>query len=81
MLRLRRLTIIIQGNNDIVDTKPDKQLECFNMVWEEIAFLLKDDIAAYKKSNADIEAETKNWMAGSRRFRRLQKAIRRDYNT
>ena len=49
----------IQGNNEIVDTKPDKQLECFNMVWEEIAFLLKDDVAAYKKSKADIEAEAK----------------------
>lgn len=30
----------IQENNDIVTTKPDKQLACFNMVWEEIAFIL-----------------------------------------
>jgi wobble nucleotide-excising tRNase len=50
---------LVQENNDIIATKPDKQLECFNMVWEEIAFLLKSDVAAYTKSKADIEAETK----------------------
>lgn len=50
---------LIQENNDIVATKPDKQIECFNMVWEEIAFILKDKIAAYLKSKGDIEAEVK----------------------
>ena len=50
---------LIQENNDIVTTKPDKQLECFNMVWEEIAFILKDKVAAYTKSKSDIETEAK----------------------
>jgi wobble nucleotide-excising tRNase len=49
----------IQENNDIVSTKHDKQLECFNMVWEEIAFMLKDEVSSYIKSKEDIENEIK----------------------
>lgn len=45
---------LVKDNNDIVATKPDKKLECFNMVWEEISFLLKGDVEAYTKSKADI---------------------------
>lgn len=47
----------IKANNDIVSTKQDKQLDCTRMVWELIAFLLKDDVAAYRKSNKKIEDE------------------------
>ena len=39
----------IQENNDIVITKPDKQLECFNMVWEEIAFILTHNAFFHRK--------------------------------
>lgn len=49
----------IQSNNEIVATKQDKQLECFNMVWEEIAFLLKNDVSSYTKGKAAIDAEVK----------------------
>lgn len=51
----------IQANNDIVSTKQDKQLECQKMVWEEIAFILKDEVAAYQKSKTDIEAAIKTF--------------------
>ena len=50
-----------QVNNDIVSTKHDKQLECLKMVWEEIAFILKDEVAAYKKSKKDIEVAIKTF--------------------
>lgn len=50
---------MIQGNNNVVASKQDKQLECFNMVWEEIMFLLKDDVTSYKKSKEDIDNEIK----------------------
>ena len=46
---------LIQANNEIVSTKHDKQLECFRMVWEEIQFILKDEVAAYTKSKKEIE--------------------------
>ena len=47
----------IKANNDIVSTKQDKQLECTRMVWELIAFLLKDDVAEYRKNKKEIEEE------------------------
>ncbi len=53
---------LIQENNDIVDTKPDKQLECFNMVWEKIAFILKDKVAAYNKSKRILKPKRSDWM-------------------
>ncbi len=46
---------LVKANNDIVGTKHDKQLECHRMVWEEIAFILKEEVAAYKKSKKEIE--------------------------
>ena len=45
----------IQINNDIVSTKHDKQLDCYRKVWEEIAFILNDEVAAYRKSKKEIE--------------------------
>lgn len=47
----------IKTNNDIVATKHDKQIECFNMVWEEIAFVLKDEVEAYNASKKEIETK------------------------
>ncbi|MDD4637471.1 MAG: AAA family ATPase, partial [Bacteroidales bacterium] len=71
----------IQENNDIVATKHDKQLECFNMVWEEIAFLLKDNVAAYLKSKADIESETKPLDKKVKKLREKYKALTSEINT
>ena len=62
----------IQGNNEIVDTKPDKQLECFNMVWEGDRLPAKDDVAAYKKRARQIlKRKQRDWMVGSKHFRRV----------
>jgi len=49
----------VKSNNDIVATKHDKQIECFNMVWEEIAFVLKDEVEAYNTSKKEIETKKK----------------------
>jgi len=49
----------VRENNEILAKKPDKKNECFNMVWEQIAFILKDEVEAYNKSKSDIEAEVK----------------------
>lgn len=49
----------VKSNNDIVATKHDKQIECFNMVWEEIAFVLKEEVEAYNTSKKEIETKKK----------------------
>lgn len=56
---ITEINAIIQENNSIVASKPDKKLECFDMVWEEITYLLQEDISAYQTSKATIEAEVK----------------------
>lgn len=64
----------IKANNDIVSTKHDKQLECYRMVWEEIAFILKEEVAAYNKSKKEIEDAAE---AFDKRVKELQKDYRR----
>ena len=59
----------IQINNDIVSTKHDKQLDCYRKVWEEIAFILNDEVAAYRKSKKEIEDAVE---ALNKRVRELQ---------
>ena len=60
----------ITTNNDIVATKHDKQLECLRMVWEEIAFILKAEVASYGKSKGEIEAAAE---ALDKKVKELQK--------
>ena len=48
---------LIGANNAIVAAGPKKQQECTAKVFSHIAFLLKDLIVAYKKSDSDLEAE------------------------
>ncbi len=48
---------LISENNSVVAARPKKQSECTEKVFSHIAFLLKDLIAAYKKSDAEFEAE------------------------
>lgn len=48
---------LIGENNAVVAVGPKKQRECTEKVFSRIAFLLKDLIAAYKKSDADLEGE------------------------
>lgn len=71
---------LIQENNDIVTTKPDKQLECFNMVWEEIAFILKDKVAAYTKSKSDIETEAKRLDGEVKKLQEKYKTLSAEIN-
>lgn len=47
----------IQNNNSIVAAKSSKQNECNRMVWEKIAFILKDYVADYLASKKKIEDE------------------------
>lgn len=46
-----------QTNNDIVATKHDRQIECTTMVWELLAFIVKDELATYSSSKKAVETE------------------------
>lgn len=48
---------LIAENNAVVAAGPKKQHECTEKVFSHIAFLLKDLIAAYRQSDADLKAE------------------------
>lgn len=48
---------LIDANNAIVAAGPTKQTECTNAVFSLLAFMLKDVIATYRKSDADMQAE------------------------
>lgn len=48
---------LIDSNNAIVAAGPTKQTECTNAVFSLLAFMLKDVIATYRKSDADMQAE------------------------
>jgi len=48
---------LIGENNTIVAAGPKKQRECTDNVFSHIAFLLKDLIAAYSQSDADLKNE------------------------
>lgn len=50
---------LIKGNNDIVAAGPKKKSDCTNMVFEHIAFVLKDVIEAYNRSNKVLDEEIK----------------------
>jgi wobble nucleotide-excising tRNase len=70
----------IQANNDIVATKQDKQRECFDMVWELIAFRMKDEVATYLASKKAVEDEV---AAQDKKVKDLQeqhKALTREIN-
>lgn len=48
---------LIDTNNTVVDAGPKKRAECTDMAFSLLAFRLKDVIAAYKKSDADLGEE------------------------
>ena len=48
---------LIDANNAVVDAGPKKKAECTDLAFSLLAFRLKDIIAAYKKSDADLGAE------------------------
>ncbi len=69
-----QINLAIAANNDIVKHRGDKQQECCRMVWEEIAFLLKDELAAYAKNRKRI---TDAVDALEKRIRELKKENRK----
>ena len=48
---------LIGENNAVVAAGPKKQHECTEKVFSHIAFLLRDVISSYKKSDSDLETE------------------------
>ncbi|MDD3401026.1 MAG: AAA family ATPase [Eubacteriales bacterium] len=48
---------LIDANNAVVDAGPKKRAECTELAFSLLAFRLKDIIAAYKKSDADLCTE------------------------
>lgn len=48
---------LIDANNAVVDAGPGKRAECTDLAFSLLAFRLKDIIAAYKKSDADLGIE------------------------
>lgn len=50
---------LIDENNAIVAAGPKKKAECRNAVFEHIAFVLKDVMEAYDRSDASLTAEIK----------------------
>ena len=48
---------LIDANNAIVDAGPKKRTECIDLAFSLLAFRLKDVIASYHQSNAEMEKE------------------------
>jgi len=46
---------LIQANNEIVGAKRQKQSECVKMVWQLIAFMLQNDVSAYKSKRKTFD--------------------------
>lgn len=49
----------IQANNDAYNKKRETKIKCDKMLWEHLAFLVKDENADFKAKDAVIEAEIK----------------------
>ncbi|MGN8806311.1 MULTISPECIES: AAA family ATPase [unclassified Blautia] len=51
---------LIKANNDILKAGPKKQKECTDMLFAHMAYELRDVIAAYDKSDRDLQSEIKD---------------------
>lgn len=49
----------IQTNNDAFNKKKETKIQCDKILWEHLAFLVKDEIADFTTKDAAIEAEIK----------------------
>lgn len=49
-----KLNLQIQGNNDIVNAKQQKQAECRTQVWEYMAYTLQSELDNYKSNKKNI---------------------------
>lgn len=50
---------LIDTNNEIIAAGPQKKIECMNAVFEHSAFMLKDILDAYTKSEKSLDLEVK----------------------
>ena len=53
------INALIKTNNDAFNKKKETKIKCDKMLWEHLAFLVKDEIADYKAKDAAIEADIK----------------------
>lgn len=49
----------IQANNDAYNKKRETKIKCDKMLWEHLAFLVKDEIADFQTKDASIESDIK----------------------
>jgi wobble nucleotide-excising tRNase len=61
----------IKTNNDGVAAKKDTKIKCNRMLWEYFAFLVKDEVADYKKKDGILEAEEKKLETDKAKKRQL----------
>ncbi len=67
---------LIDANNAIVDAGPKKRNECTDLVFSLLAFRLKDVIAAYKQSDAELEKEIKELEAEIQRLSNVLEGVK-----
>ena len=53
------INALIKTNNEAFNKKKETKIKCDKMLWEHLAFLVKDEIADYKAKDAAIEADIK----------------------
>ena len=54
-----KINALIKINNDAYSKKKETKIQCDNMMWEHLAFLVKDEIADYKAKDDAIASEIK----------------------
>ncbi len=53
----------IKANNAVVSDQKKQKKICTAQVWEHIAFILKEDVKAYNKGQADLQKEIEDFLA------------------
>jgi len=76
----KRANIAIEEYNSIISSKQQKQIDCRNAVWELVLFRLQDEIASYRQSFANIEAEIADIRTQKNTFLEEGRAVRREIN-
>jgi len=83
---LRELSAIIQGynklidaNNELVAAGPPKKTDCTKAVFEHIAFILKDVLEAYVRSEKHLDLELKKQQKIINEQNDILQSLRREY--
>lgn len=61
----------IQANNDAYNKKRETKIKCDKMLWEHLAFLVKDEIADFQTKDASIESDIKALEKDKRTLRQV----------